>query len=285
MTACVKITECPRDAMQGIKKFIPTKDKIKYMNTLLKVGFDILDFGSFVSPKAVPQMQDTAEVVKSLQLEESSTQLLAIVGNLQGARQACQYEQIRYLGFPFSFSPTFLERNINSTVEASFERIQQLLSLCNQYQKALRIYISMAFGNPYGDPWSAEMLMQWIDQLHWIGIRQIVLADTTGIGQASTMGSVLETVIPAYGEVSFGLHLHTTSADWEEKVDSTFRAGCRHYDGVLNGLGGCPMAGPDLVGNIRTTDLLAYFSAQHADIGVNAETLQQAAIIAEEILP
>jgi len=271
--------------MQGIKKFIPTKDKIKYMNTLLKVGFDILDFGSFVSPKAVPQMQDTAEVVKSLQLEESSTQLLAIVGNLQGARQACQYEQIRYLGFPFSFSPTFLERNINSTVEASFERIQQLLSLCNQYQKALRIYISMAFGNPYGDPWSAEMLMQWIDQLHWIGIRQIVLADTTGIGQASTMGSVLETVIPAYGEVSFGLHLHTTSADWEEKVDSTFRAGCRHYDGVLNGLGGCPMAGPDLVGNIRTTDLLAYFSAQHADIGVNAETLQQAAIIAEEILP
>ncbi len=285
MTACVKITECPRDAMQGIKKFIPTKDKIKYMNTLLKVGFDILDFGSFVSPKALPQMQDTAEVVKSLQLEESSTQLLAIVGNLQGARQACQYEQIRYLGFPFSFSPTFLERNINSTVEASFERIQQLLSLCNQYQKALRIYISMAFGNPYGDPWSAEMLMQWIDQLHWIGIRQIVLADTTGIGQASTMGSVLETVIPAYGEVSFGLHLHTTSADWEEKVDSTFRAGCRHYDGVLNGLGGCPMAGPDLVGNIRTTDLLAYFSAQHADIGVNAETLQQAAIIAEEILP
>ena len=285
MTACVKITECPRDAMQGIKKFIPTKDKIKYMNTLLKVGFDILDFGSFVSPKAVPQMQDTAEVVKSLQLEESSTQLLAIVGSLQGARQACQYEQIRYLGFPFSFSPTFLERNINSTVEASFERIQQLLSLCNQYQKALRIYISMAFGNPYGDPWSAEMLMQWIDQLHWIGIRQIVLADTTGIGQASTMGSVLETVIPAYGEVSFGLHLHTTSADWEEKVDSTFRAGCRHYDGVLNGLGGCPMAGPDLVGNIRTTDLLAYFSAQHADIGVNAETLQQAATIAEEILP
>jgi len=285
MTASVKITECPRDAMQGIKTFIPTEDKIRYMNTLLKVGFDILDFGSFVSPKAVPQMQDTAEVVKGLQLEASSTQLLAIVGNLRGAQQACQHEQISYLGFPFSFSPTFLQRNINSTVEASFERVQQLISVCKQHQKALRIYISMAFGNPYGDPWSAEMLMHWIDQLHWIGVRHIVLADTTGIGQASTMGSVLQTVIPAYGEVSFGLHLHTTSADWKEKVDSTFRAGCRHYDGVLNGLGGCPMAGPDLIGNIRTTDLLAYFDSQHADTGLDTEALHQAATIAEEILP
>lgn len=284
MPETVSITECPRDAMQGIKSFIPTEEKSRYMNALLKVGFDILDFGSFVSPKAVPQMRDTAEVLHQLDLYNTQTQLLAIVGNLRGASDACRHPEISYLGFPFSFSPTFLERNIKSTIEASFESVQEMMGLCHKHEKELRVYISMAFGNPYGDEWSAEMLLHWIDQLHWVGVRHIVLADTTGIGQASTMGSVLQTVIPAYGEVTFGLHLHTTSADWEEKIDSTYQAGCRHYDGVLNGLGGCPMAGPELVGNIRTSDLLTYFSSQGAETGLDQQALAEAAQIAEQIM-
>jgi hydroxymethylglutaryl-CoA lyase len=285
MIETVHITECPRDAMQGIQTFIPSHEKVRYMNALLRVGFDILDFGSFVSPKAVPQMRDTAEVLQQLELENTQTKLLAIVGNLRGAEDACSHPEISYLGFPFSFSPTFLERNIKSTIEASFDRVKQMLALCRQHDKELRVYISMAFGNPYGDDWSAEMLLHWIDQLHWVGVRHIVLADTTGIGQASVMGSVLQTVIPSYGEITFGLHLHTTSADWKEKIDSTYRAGCRNYDGVLNGLGGCPMAGPDLVGNIRTSDLLSYFDAKEAKTGLDRQALAEAAKIAEEIMP
>ncbi|MDF9796807.1 hydroxymethylglutaryl-CoA lyase [Catalinimonas alkaloidigena] len=281
----VKITECPRDAMQGIKAFIPTEDKVRYMNALLKVGFDTLDFGSFVSPKAVPQMRDTKEVLKKMDLSHSYSKLLAIVGNLRGAEEACQHEAIYYIGFPFSFSPTFLERNINSTVDKSFNMLKELLDLCRQNNKHLRVYISMAFGNPYGDEWNTELLLHWIDQLHWAGVRHIALADTTGMGNASTITEAFQTIIPNFAEVKFGLHLHTTSVDWYEKIDAAYQNGCRHFDGVLNGLGGCPMAGPELVGNIKTADLHSYFEEHRAQTGIDQEAFQRAQHIANQIMP
>lgn len=285
MPEVVRITECPRDAMQGIKTFIPTLQKVAYLNALLKAGFDTLDFGSFVSPKAVPQMRDTAEVLSQLHLADTDTDLLAIVGNMRGAEEACKHPEIRYLGFPFSFSPTFLARNIKSTVEQSFEMVRQMLELSGQHDKDLRVYISMAFGNPYGDEWTAEMLLHWVDQLHWSGVRHIALADTTGMGQASTIGSIFQNIVPAYGEVKFGLHLHTTSVDWYEKIDAAYQHGCRHYDGVLNGLGGCPMAGPELVGNIRTADMLAYFEEQGAHTGIHHAAFEEARQLAQRIMP
>ena len=218
-------------------------------------------------------------------MQLTETKLLAIVGNMRGARDACQYPEIHYLGFPFSFSPTFLERNIKSTVEKSFDMVRQMLELCEEHDKALRVYVSMAFGNPYGDPWSAEMLLHWIDQLHWVGVRHIVLADTTNEGEAPVMGSVLQTAIPAYGEVNFGLHLHTTSSHWEDKIEAAYGGGCRQFDGVLHGLGGCPMAGPELVGNIRTTDLLSFFEKKQAVTGVHHAELEKSRQIAERIMP
>lgn len=281
----VKITECPRDAMQGIKTFIPTEDKVKYINALLKVGFDTLDFGSFVSPKAVPQMQDTAEVLSRIDLSQTKTKLLAIVGNMRGASEACAYSPIYYLGFPFSFSPTFLKRNINSTVAQSFEMVREMLALCHQHDKQLLVYISMAFGNPYGDAWNTDLLLHWVDLLHGAGVRHMALADTTGLGNAPTIGKVFQSLVPHYPEVKLGLHLHTTSVDWYDKIDAAYQSGCCHYDGVLNGLGGCPMAGPDLTGNIKTSDLLSYFEEQHAHTGIDQAAFQQAQHIAEQIMP
>jgi hydroxymethylglutaryl-CoA lyase len=270
--------------MQGIKPFIPTEEKVRYINALLQVGFDTIDFGSFVSPQAIPQMRDTTEVLAGLDLSSSSSKLLAIIGNLRGAEDACRHSEIDYLGFPFSISPTFLQKNINSTVEDSFERVRQILEVCQKNDKQLVTYVSMAFGNPYGDDWSAETLLHWIDQLHWAGVRHITLADTTSNGDARTIGSVLQTVIPAYAEVTVGLHLHTTTKDWRDKIDAAYQNGCRHYDGVLNGLGGCPMAGPELVGNIRTSDLLTYFEEQGVRTGVDKGSFEQARRIAGEII-
>ncbi len=285
MPETVKLTECPRDAMQGIQTFIPTEDKVRYINTLLKVGYDTLDFGSFVSPKAVPQMRDTAEVLAGINLNETKTKLLAIVGNLRGADEACKHQPIHYLGFPFSFSPTFLERNIKSTVEDSFDLVKQMMDLAAKHNKQLLVYVSMAFGNPYGDSWNAELLLHWSDQLHWAGVRHIALADTTGMGEASTIGKVFQTIIPNYAEVKFGLHLHTTSTDWYDKIDAAYRQGCRHYDGVMNGLGGCPMAGPKLTGNIKTSDLLTYFDQQQAQTGIDRLAFAEAERVAEIIMP
>ena len=281
----VHLTECPRDAMQGIKTFIPTTNKVRYIQSILKVGFDTVDFGSFVSPKAIPQMRDTTEVLSQLDLSDTTSKLLAIVGNKRGAEDAVQHAAITYLGFPFSISPTFLQRNIHSTIEQSFALVQELLALCAQHGKQLTTYISMAFGNPYGDSWSVETLLHWVDQLHHAGVRRIVLADTTGLGNPQTIGNALATVIPAYAEVEFGLHLHTTSQDWYEKVDAAYRQGCRHFEGVLSGLGGCPMAGPTLVGNIQTRDLLHYFDQQAVATGLDREAFVQAERIAAEIMP
>ncbi len=281
----VHLTECPRDAMQGIKSFIPTADKVRYINAILRVGFDTVDFGSFVSPKAIPQLRDTAEVLAQLDLSTTQSKLLAIVGNRRGAEAAAQHEEITYLGFPFSISPTFLKRNINSTVEQSFALVQELLALCQPSGKQLLVYVSMAFGNPYGDDWSVEELLHWVDRLHHAGVRHITLADTTGLGTAPVIGSALEIAIPAYAEVTFGLHLHTTAPGGPAKIDAAYRQGCRHYDGVMSGLGGCPMAGTDLVGNIQTRDLLAYFDEQEAATELDREAFRQAELIAQQIIP
>ena len=281
----VKITECPRDAMQGIQPFIPTEDKVRYINAILKVGFDTVDFGSFVSPKAIPQMRDTADVLRQLNVDSSSSKLLAIIGNQRGAEDAVQYDEIAYLGFPFSISPTFLQRNINSTVERSFALVQELLGICQQHNKQLVTYISMAFGNPYGDDWDTELLLHWIDQLHLAGVRRIILADTVGVGKVEYISAPLSTAIPSYQEVTFGLHLHTTTADWREKIEAAYQAGCLHYDGVLSGLGGCPMAGLDLVGNIHTRNLLDYFSEKDALAGLSLQAFAEAEKIATEIIP
>ena len=286
----IYLTECPRDAMQGIKTFIPTEDKVRYIDAILQCGFATVDFGSFVSPKAIPQMRDTAEVLAKLDLSTTKSRLLAIIGNRRGAEDAVQHAEITYLGFPFSISPTFLQRNINTTIEQSFALVQELLSLCAKHNKRLLVYVSMAFGNPYNDPWSVEHLLHWIDQLHHVGVRYITLADTVGMGDATAVGNALEVAIPVYAEVTFGLHLHTTTRDWYEKIDAAYQQGCRHYDGVMSGLGdislgGCPMAGDDLVGNIRTRDLLSYFEQQEAGTGLDQAALQRAERIAQEIIP
>lgn len=281
----VQITECPRDAMQGIQPFIPTKDKVRYINAILNVGFDTVDFGSFVSPKAIPQMRDTADVLNQLNVDSSSSKLLAIIGNQRGAQDAVQYDEITYLGFPFSISPTFLQRNINSTIEQSFSLVQELLSICQQHNKQLVTYISMAFGNPYDDHWDTELLLHWIDQLHLAGVRRIILADTVGVGKAEYISASLATAIPSYQEVTFGLHLHTTAADWREKIEAAYQAGCSHYDGVLSGLGGCPMAGPNLVGNIHTRNLLDYFDEKGELKDLDQQAFTEAEKVAAEIMP
>ncbi len=280
----VKITECPRDAMQGISAFIPTAQKVRYHNALLKVGFDTLDFGSFVSPKAIPQLQDTTAVVEQLDTGHS-TKLLAIVGNMRGAETAFQYPAITYLGYPFSISSTFLQRNLHTTLEASFAMVRELLQRCSEEGKQLVTYISMAFGNPYGDDWDQELLLHWIAQLHQAGARHISLADTYGLATPDAIGSVIEMALPAFEEVHFSLHLHTTAELWYQKVDAAYQQGCRHFEGVLSGLGGCPMAGPKLVGNLRTTDLLDYFLQNNIPLNLNMDALKEAEEIAAQIMP
>lgn len=280
----IKITECPRDAMQGIKTFIPTEEKARYINALLKVGFDTIDFGSFVSPKAIPQMKDTAEVLALLELEHTTSRLLAITGNLRGAETASTYKEITYVGFPFSISPTFLQRNIKASLEESFERVQQILSLCKAHHKHLVTYISMAFGNPYGDTWNIDILLHWIEQLHQAGVRRISLADTYGLANPDTIGAVIATTIPAYADIHFSLHLHTTAELWYQKIDAAYKHGCRHFEGVLSGLGGCPMAGPKLVGNLRTSDLVSYFRQHNISTHLDLEALHEAEKVAAQII-
>lgn len=272
----VKITECPRDAMQGIKTFIPSDIKADYINALMRVGFDVIDFGSFVSPKAVPQMRDTGQVISLLDMSDTDSKLLAIVPNKHGAYSAIMFDEITYLGFPFSISPTFLQKNIRSDLEQSFNTVKQVLDICERSRKFLRVYISMAFGNPYGDAWSIDLLAEWVDQLHKAGVKEIALSDTVGLGTVESIGAGFASVVSAYPDISFGLHLHTTSADWYEKIEAAYTNGCRSFDGVLSGLGGCPMAGPQLVGNIRTSDLLEYFHNNSIPVNINEDALSVA---------
>lgn len=269
MAHSVKIIECPRDAMQGIKTFIPTAEKITYIQALLHCGFDTLDFGSFVSPKAVPQMQDTAAVLEGLDLSESSSKMLAIVANVRGAKDACQFGAIDYLGYPFSISENFQMRNTHKTIGQSIDVLKEILDLASTHEKEVVTYISMGFGNPYGDPWDVDIVAEWTERLAAMGIRILSLSDTIGSSTPEVIGYLFSELIPKYPDIEFGAHLHTTPTTWHEKVDAAFQAGCRRFDGAIQGFGGCPMARDELTGNMPTEKMLSYFTTHKVDTGVN----------------
>lgn len=272
----IKITECPRDAMQGIKQMIPTALKAEYINRLLKVGFDTIDFGSFVSPKAIPQMQDTAEVLKQLELSETKSKLLAIIANERGAADACEFEEITYLGFPFSISETFQQRNTNSSIQESLTRVEEIQKLALKHNKKLLVYISMAFGNPYGDAWHADIAIDWCKKLNGIGIVNLSLADTTGSSTPETITQLFTAVLPELKSVELGAHLHSTKAKSAEKIKAAYNAGCRSFDVAIHGYGGCPMATDELTGNIATEDLEEFALKNNIALNLNREELQKA---------
>jgi len=275
MAPAIKITECPRDAMQGLHPFIPTELKASYINLLLGVGFDTIDFGSFVSPKAIPQMRDTADVLQKLKLDNTKSKLLAIIANYRGAEDAASHEQITYLGFPFSISETFQRRNTNSGIAESFETVKRIQELCTKKNKKLRIYLSMGFGNPYGDDWSVEILNKWADEMAGLGIEDIYLADTIGVATPLQITLILKQ-LAEHGKVNFGMHLHSTPDTWQEKIEAAYIGGCRLFDSTLKGYGGCPMAKDELTGNIATENLVCYLSAQNEDLGLNLDKLREA---------
>ncbi|MBP4143174.1 hydroxymethylglutaryl-CoA lyase [Flavobacterium sp. P4023] len=258
----IKIIECPRDAMQGIKPFIPTEKKVAYIQSLLRVGFDSIDFGSFVSPKAIPQMQDTAEVLAQLDLSQTQSKLLAIIANTQGAKLASEHAEIRYLGFPFSISENFQMRNTHKTIAESLITLQEILEIAASEDKEVVAYLSMGFGNPYGDPWDVEIVGEWTQRLANMGVKILSLSDTVGSSTPDVISYLFSNLIPAYPEIEFGAHLHTTPDKWFEKIDAAYKAGCRRFDGAIQGFGGCPMATDDLTGNMPTEKLLSYFTAQ-----------------------
>ena len=262
MNSKIKIIECPRDAFQGIEEFIPTKLKIKYINQLLKVGFHTIDFGSFVSPKAIPQLNDTAEVLRSLNLHNSASKLLSIIANYRGANQACMFEEINYLGFPLSVSEEFQKRNTNKTISEALDSLQEIQNLCIQKNKNLVVYLSMAFGNPYGEEYDPEIVSELTYKLKNIDVKTIALSDTIGASNPQNISPIFSSLISEYSEIEFGAHFHTNPDTWKEKVDSAFQNGCRRFDSAIKGLGGCPMAMDDLTGNMPTEKLISYFSDQ-----------------------
>jgi hydroxymethylglutaryl-CoA lyase len=272
----MKITECPRDAMQGIEKFIPTQRKIDYLNSLLAVGFDVLDFGSFVSPKAIPQLADTSEVLKGLNLAHTQTKLLAIVANVRGAEEACIHKEISFLGFPFSVSETFQQRNTNKSLAEAFDNVKEIQELCVKHSKKLVVYISMGFGNPYGDEWTPEIVIKWAKKLAEIGVETIALSDTVGIANKATIKPLFETLIPALPSVDFTAHFHTTPDTWHEKVKAAYDSGCRGFDGAIKGFGGCPMAKDDLTGNMPTEKLITFMAAEKIESKINVLAFESA---------
>ncbi len=272
----VKIIECPRDAMQGMKDFIPTELKVRYLNQLLKVGFDTLDFGSFVSPKAIPQMRDTHSVLAQLDIEDTKTKLLSIIVNERGANQACDYDEIDYLGYPFSISETFQKRNSNKGIEESLELVERLLNICEVYGKELVVYASMAFGNPYGDPYDIAILEHWVDRLESMGVKIISLSDTVGVADIKQISKVFEDFSYAFPKIEIGAHLHTTPETWEEKVNAAFMAGCRRFDGAIKGFGGCPMAKDELVGNMPTEKMIHFLENRNIDLKLDMDEFRAA---------
>ena len=258
----IKIIECPRDAMQGIKPFIPTGKKVTYIQSLLRVGFDSIDFGSFVSPKAIPQMQDTAEVLAQLDLSKTRSKLLAIIANTQGATLASVHPEIQYLGFPFSISENFQMRNTHKTIAESLITLQEILEIADKGNKEVVTYLSMGFGNPYGDPWNVEIVGEWTRTLADMGVKILSLSDTVGSSTPDVISYLFSNLITAYPKIEFGAHLHTTPDKWFEKIDAAYKAGCRRFDGAIQGFGGCPMATDKLTGNMPTEKLLSYFTAQ-----------------------
>ena len=279
----VEIIECPRDAMQGIPHFIPTEVKVKYIKQLLKVGFYGLDFGSFVSPKAIPQMADTALVTEALSQEAGETKLLAIVANVRGALQAAGYPIIKYLGFPFSISETFQLRNTNASIDESLERVEDILEICHKSNKEAVIYLSMGFGNPYGDPWSPAIARDWVAHLHNVGVNTISVSDTVGVGVPDTIGALFAELTSSFPSIKFGAHLHTQKNNWEEKVEAAYTNGCRRFDGAILGMGGCPMAREELTGNMPTENLISYFSSRGIITGLNEQEFNKALAIANTL--
>lgn len=283
MDQTVKLIECPRDAMQGWKEFIPTAKKVEYLNALLKVGFDTLDCGSFVSPKAIPQMADTKEVIPQLNLTGSPTKLLTIIANERGAEDAVAFEQITYLGFPFSVSETFQQRNTNSSILESLDRVAEIQNLCIKSGKQLVVYISMGFGNPYGDPYDPEIVFEWVDQLVGMDINIISLADTVGLAIPEQVASMTKYLVHELPDIEIGVHLHSTPFNQQAKLEAAVQAGCRRFDGALKGIGGCPMANDELVGNMNTEWMIPYFEQHHLLPSLNKAALQQCSILADEI--
>ncbi|MGB2758658.1 hydroxymethylglutaryl-CoA lyase [Maribacter stanieri] len=265
----LKIVECPRDAMQGIKTFIPTNEKVRYIQSLLGCGFDTLDFGSFVSPKAIPQMVDTAEVLAKLDLSKTNSKLLSIVANVRGAEDAVSHPEVDYLGFPFSISENFQMRNTHKTIAQSVETLQEIFNLADAANKEVVTYISMGFGNPYGDPWDVDIVGEWTEKLAKMGAKILSLSDTVGSSDPETISYLFSNLIPKYPSIEFGAHLHTTPTKWHEKVAAAYESGCRRFDGAIQGFGGCPMAKDDLTGNMPTEKMLSYFTSEKVESGVN----------------
>lgn len=261
MSNQIKIIECPRDAMQGIKQFIPTEQKVQYIQSLLRVGFDTIDFGSFVSPKAIPQMVDTAEVLSKLDLGNTTSKLLTIIANTRGANDACKHKQINYLGYPFSISENFQMRNTHKTIAESIITLSEILEIANTSNKEVVVYISMGFGNPYGDPWNVDIVGEWTEKLANMGVKILSLSDTVGTSNPESINYLFSNLIPQYPKIEFGAHLHTTPTTWFEKVNAAYNAGCNRFDGAIQGFGGCPMAKDELTGNMPTEKLLSYFTS------------------------
>ena len=277
------LVECPRDAMQGWAHFIPTESKIAYLNQLLKVGFDVLDFGSFVSAKAIPQLADTKDVVRKLDLSATKTKLLAIIANTRGAEEAVQYEEISYLGFPFSISETFQKRNTNKTIAESLKQVEEIQALCVANGKKLVVYISMGFGNPYGDEYSAETAITWFRKLNEMGIETISMADTVGVANPETIAYIYKNLIPEFPKVAIGAHFHSNEQTWEEKIQAAYDHGCVHFDSSIKGIGGCPMAEDELVGNIATENIVQWAEKQNIPLQLDKNEFSKAMMMANEI--
>ena len=267
--SCVKVVECPRDAMQGIKTWIPTNEKINYVQSLLNVGFDVLDVGSFVSPRSIPQMKDSREVLESLDLKSTNSKLLYIVANLRGANEACHYSQIDFLGFPFSISENFQMRNTNKTIDDSIDVLKGIISISEKNNKKVVVYLSMGFGNPYGDEWDYEVLEKWISIINSLGVKTISISDTIGVSTPTKIDKVFKNSIKQFPRIEFGAHFHTKPSNWFEKIDSAYKAGCRRFDTAIQGFGGCPMAGDELTGNFPTEKLINYLNQKKEPININ----------------
>jgi len=280
MSSSIKIIECPRDAMQGIKEFIPTKNKIEYINQLLKVGFDTIDFGSFVSPKAIPQLKDTAEVLRGLDLSSTSSKLLSIIANTRGANDACNFEEINYLGFPLSVSEQFQNRNTNKSIIKSLNIVEEIQNLSVKNNKKLVVYLSMAFGNPYGENYHPDIVVELTEKLHQLDVGIVALSDTIGVSDPTNIAPLFSTLIKEYPTIEFGSHFHTNPDKWEEKVDSAYQNGCRRFDTAIKGFGGCPMAKDDLTGNMPTEKLITYFTE---DLKLNKDEFEKSLEISNSI--
>ncbi|HEY2722492.1 MAG TPA: hydroxymethylglutaryl-CoA lyase [Chitinophagaceae bacterium] len=279
----IKLIECSRDAMQGWKTLIPTGKKIEYINSLLQVGFDTIDFGSFVSPKAIPQMSDTKDVVKGLKLSGSSSKLLAIIANVRGVKEASFFDEISYLGFPFSVSETFQERNANSSISEALKRLEEIQNICAKSGKQLVIYMSMGFGNPYGDQYSEQIVYDWVNKIIDLDVKIVSLADTVGVAKPQQVYSMAKYLIDLLPEIEIGVHLHSGPENWREKLEAAMNAGCKRFDGALKGIGGCPMANDELIGNMNTERMIGYFKDKNLLHGLNEDALEESLEIASSV--